>query len=113
MKKIVSIVTVLFGMFFLTSQVTFANQDNYSEDQKTITFKLIKDGTGTTDSSEVTNPPGGNDGDKGSNGDNISKLPQTGEAKALGASFLGVFLLGLSFLIILWKRRKNDDQQEN
>lgn len=98
MKKIVSIVTVLFSLVFL-SPTAFAEQNNFSEDEKPIVFELIKKNDQNAGSVQPNKK------------DSVSHYPKTGEVKTMIFSFLGSLLLGLIFIIFL-KRRSEDEQEK-
>ncbi len=111
MKKKFCFIAVILGIFLLSTVSTYAEQDNYSEDEKPITFRLIERIPGTGSPDPTPNPP--NTGGSGGGSGGGSKLPQTGELSTFFFSFVGTLLLGMSGFIILMKRRKKDDEQEN
>lgn len=133
MKKWIGILAVFCGFFLLDSTLVFAEQDNYSEDEQSISFRLIPnpnqettdstqpvgkqddltDGNGTGSIKEENNDKKISDS-YGSKVENKQKFyPKTGEMKSMALSFVGTFLIGCGILIAFVKRRKNNDQQEN
>lgn len=117
MKKKLSIIFALGLLFFsatLSSKV-FADSTAYDWDNETVKVQFFE-----KDSEGVGNNPGSNGSlNNNGSGDNslgsIIKdgiLPQTGEGKTIWYSIFGVILIGLSILIIIFKRRSKKTEEE-
>lgn len=94
------LVTVIFGLFFLGTSTVFAEQDNFSMDEKPLVFRII-DKTGEEKPTD--------DGVSDASGSN-SQYPQMGEVRTLSLSFLGTLVIGAELFMILWRRRENDEK---
>lgn len=95
MKKIISLLMVIGSLFFLGS-TAFAEQGNFSQDKQPVTFELISAQPPKTGAS--LNP-----------GQSGSLLPHTGEVTTVSLAFLGAFILGLLWLLLVKRRNQHEE----
>lgn len=91
-----------------TGKVGFFGEYDESTDSSEEPTTDTSDSTSSSDNSNQPNQSGNGSSD----GSGISKLPQTGEQVKKSSMFIGLATIILALFLILWKRRKKEDEQE-
>lgn len=115
-KNRASLLILLFGfLFFYGTKALASEQPNFDSDEKTVVFHLdnSKGGGSNKQTQSGFSQNGGAFSNKQPSSQNWSMLPKTNDTKMMLLSFIGTLLVGLVLLILLGKRRKQDETENH